>query len=200
MTDQKSPFIQVLANAQKATAAWKTSSLVLGFVCLGLGAQVIYQARNQAAVLIPYDLAVAGEKMTIPLNGQIRGTSPEYMANLAMADLSLVLSFTPDDVLTQHQRFLNRLTESLHGNQRDKLLANAEDFRRRAITQSFFPSAVSVAKSGARVDVEGTLIRWVGGKESVRTRVTYQISYEKYKGYMHVSNLVQEGSKADEAR
>ncbi|KWU17815.1 TraE/TraK family type IV conjugative transfer system protein [Burkholderia cenocepacia] len=198
MSDAKqTSYLDAVANAFKAVQAWKTATLFLGGVVLVLVFALIYQARNTPVVLVPFDLASSGKSMTVTTNGEIRGTSFEYMANTAMSDASLILNFIPDDVVTQTTRFLNRLTEDLYGQQRETLLAQAEDFKKRGVTQSFYPSEVRVSSDGTRVEIDGTQIRWVGGKETLRTHVTYVITYKVFKGYLHVADLRQ---KTDSAR
>lgn len=186
-------FINLSSNAFKAVQAWKFAAFSLGIVAGFLAIALVYQARNLPVVLLPHDLATSDKSMQVPLNGQLRGTSHEYLANAALSDLSLILNFTPDNVETQYRRFLNRLTESLHGQQRETMLAQADDFRRRAVTQSFYPSDVRVSPDFTKVEVSGTQLRWVGGKESVRAAVTYQVTYSMFKGFLHVSDLRQKG-------
>jgi len=94
-------------------------------------------------------------------------------------------------VVSQHQRFLNRVTEDLYGEQREQLLAQADEYKRRSLTQSFFPESVKVSGDSTKVEVSGSQIRWMGGKETLRSRVTYVLSYKVFKGYMHVSDLRQ---------
>lgn len=184
-------FIDLSSNAFKAVQAWKFATFSLAIVVSVLSASMVYQSRNLPVVLVPHDLASSDKKMSVPLNGQLRGTSHEYLANAALSDLSLILNFTPDNVLHQHQRFMNRLTESLYGQQRENLLAQAEEFRRRAVTQSFYPQDVKVSSDFTKVEVTGTQLRWVGGKESVRSAVTYYVTYSMFKGFLHVSDLRQ---------
>lgn len=185
-------YIDLGSNAFKAVQAWKFAAIALAMVSGVLAFALVYQARNLPVVLIPHDLATHDKSMTVPLNGQLRGTSHEYMANTALSDLSLVLNFTPDDVVMQHRRFLNRLTESLYGQQRELLLAQAEEFRKRAVTQSFYPLDVKVSSDFKKVEVTGTQLRWVGGKESVRSTVKYYLTYEIFKRYLHLADVRQE--------
>lgn len=189
------PYIDLSSNAFKAIKAWKFATMTLAATTGLLAFALIYQGRNQPVVLIPHDLAVSKGRMEVPLNGELRGTSFEYMANAALSDLSLILNFTPDNVITQHQRFMNRLTEDLYGKQREELLAQAQIFKSRAVTQSFYPQDVKVSPDFKKVEVTGTQLRWVGGKESVRSTVTYIVSYSMFKGFLHVSDLRQKGDK-----
>lgn len=189
--------IDLASNAFRAVQAWKFATFALAAVTAVLATALVYQARNLPMVLVPHDLATFDKSMKVPLNGQLRGTSHEYLSNVALGDLSLILNFTPDDVVMQHRRFLNRLTEELHGQQREVLLAQAEDFRKRAVTQSFFPLNVKVSSDFKRVEISGTQLRWVGGKESVRAAVKYTITYRMFKGYLHVADLRQETDKTE---
>lgn len=187
----QSQYLDSIANAFKTAQAWKTAALFLGAAVVMLVVALIHQQRNTPVVLVPYDLAAGGKQVTVTTNGEIRGTSFEYMANTAMADAGLILNFVPDNVVTSTTRFLNRLTHDLYGQQRETLLAQAEDFKRRSVTQSFYPAEVKVSTDGTVVELSGTQIRWVGGKETLRTKLTYIITYKVYKGYLHVADLRQ---------
>lgn len=192
-----SNYLDTLSNAFNAVKAWRFATFSLAAVLLVLVYALIYQARNTPVLVIPHDFASANGRMQVAVNGEIRGTSAEYMANLALSDLSLILNFTPDNVITQHQRFLNRVTEDLYGTQREALLAQADEYKRRAMTQSFFPEDVKVSQKSDKVEVSGTQIRWMGGKEVLRNRVTYVVTYKIYKGFAHVADLRQK-SKVEE--
>lgn len=185
------PYLDVIANAFKTAQAWKTATFVVSALAGVLAWSLVYQTRNTPVVLVPYDMAANSSRMTVAGNGEIRGTSFEYMANVALADLSLILNFTPDNVFSQHKRFLNRMTEDLYGQQSAAMLGEAEDLKRKALTQSFFPGEVRLLPDGTRVEVDGTQIRFQGGKETVRSNVTYIVSYKVFKGYMHVADLRQ---------
>lgn len=197
MTEKSSKYLDVVANAFSAMQAWRTAALLLSAVIAFLVYALVYQARNTPVVLVPFELATSNKSMKVAVNGEIKGTSFEYMANTAMSDLSLILNFTPDNVISQHQRFLNRVTEELYGQQRENLLAQADEYKRRAMTQSFYPSGVQVSSDSTRVEVSGTQIRWMGGKETLRSKVTYVLTYQVYKGYAHVSDLRQKSDVKD---
>lgn len=195
MSDKKTPsYLDVIANVSRTAQAWRFSTFVLTGLVVVLTYALVHSARNTPVVLVPYELASSGERMTVTTNGEIRGTSNEYVANIAMGDLSLILNFTPDNVLTQHKRFLNRVTEELYAQQKETLLGLAEELKKKGVTQSFYPTEVRVASDGARVVVRGTQIRYLAGKELQRVTMTYVISYKAYKGYMHVADLRQESA------
>lgn len=192
MADPKpANYLEVVANAFKAAQAWRAATFALGVVCTILAVALVQSARNASVILLPYELATLGQEMKLPLSGELRGTSAEYVANIALGDLSLILNFTPDNVITQHQRFLNRLTTSLHGTQREPLLAQADEMKRRNVTQAFFPTDVRVSPDSTTAQVRGTQIRYAGGRETMRQNITYVISYEVYRGFMHVADLRQ---------
>ncbi len=191
MSEKNSRYLDVVANAFSAMQAWRMASFLMAGVIAFLVYALVYQARNTPVVLVPFELAAQGKQARVATNGEIRGTSFEYMANMALSDLTLILNFTPDNVVSQHQRFLNRVTEDLYGAQRETLLAQADEFKRRNLTQSFYPDDLKVSADSSKVEVSGTQIRWMGGKETLRSRVTYILTYKVFKGYMHVSDLRQ---------
>lgn len=192
MSENRNPqYLDVVANAFKTAQAWRLASIVLATTVLFLAFALVYQTRNNPVVLVPFDLATTGTRVKVSVNGELRGTSSEYMANAGLSDLTLILNFTPDNVVMQHQRFLNRLTEELFGQQRANLLAQADEHKRKAESQSFYPTGIKVSEDATKVEITGTQLRWVGGKESVRSNVTYIVTYSVFKGYLHVSDLRQ---------
>ena len=191
MTEKNNRYLDVVANAFSTAQAWRMSAMVLAGVVAFLAYALVYQARNTPVILIPHDLATSSKTMEVSTNGEIRGTSFEYMANTGLSDLTLILNFTPDNVVSQHQRFLNRVTEDLYGLQREPLLAQAADFKRKAMTQSFYPDDIKVSGDSTRVEISGTQIRWMGGKETLRSKISYVLTYKVFKGYMHVADLRQ---------
>lgn len=184
-------YLESVANAFKEAKAWRAATLFLGGVSLLLAYQLVSLARNQAVVLVPYSVATDNARLQVTTNGEIQGTSNEYMANLALADLGLILNFTPENVLTTHKRFLNRLTDSTYKEQESPLLAKAADYKTREVTQSFFPTNVRVSKDRTRVEVDGLLLASLKGTPTLRTTLTYIITYEVFKGYAHVSSVTQ---------
>lgn len=184
-------FLDVVSNVQAGARVWRLTAFFAWALVAVLAFSLVYQSRNTPVVLVPYDLAANNGRMQVAGGGEIRGTSLEYMANVALSDLSLILDFTPDNVLLQHRRFLNRMTESLYGQQSAEIQGAAEDLKRRGVTQSFNPTDVKLLKDGTRVEVTGTQIRYQGGKETVRSNVTYVLTYKVFKGYMHVADLRQ---------
>lgn len=193
MSDPKVPqYLDVIANAFKTTQAWRSAAFVLGAIAVALAFALISATRNTPVVLVPYSLASNTGKMTVTTSGGLRGTSVDYVANVALGDLSLILDFTPDNVQEQYERFLNRVTESLYGSQKDALMAQATDNKGKGITQAFYPSSVRVTPDGTKAYVAGVQIRWVAGREIQRVKLTYVITYQSYKGYLHVADLRQE--------
>lgn len=190
MADDTPHYLGVTANATRATQAWKYSAFLLGAMTLAFAYLYVNEVRNSPIILVPFELATSKGNMTVNVNGELRGTNSEYMANMGLSDLSLILNFIPDNVISQHQRFLNRLTEELFGQQRENLLAQAEDYKRNSVTQSFYASGVKVSQDSSKVEISGTQIRWIGGKD-IRTNVTYVLTYKSFKGFMHVSDLRQ---------
>lgn len=186
-----STYLDTIANLFQEARAWRMASLLLGATTAFLACALIYQAQNMPTVLVPFDFATSKGNVTVNTNGSLRGTSNEYLVNLALSDLSLITNFTPDTVVVQYERFLNRLTESLFGSQRDALREEAQSLRKDGATQAFFPNErTKVAADQSVVIVSGTLVRWKGDREIVRQPATYHISYSVFKGYFRVKSIV----------
>lgn len=190
-------YLQVVANAFQAKNAWRAACFAVSAVALVLAYALTQSVRNTPIALITHEMASTTGRMTVTTAGELRGTSNEYLANVAMADLGLILNFTPDNVVTQHKRFLNRVTESLYSSSGTQLLAQADLLKSDGITQSFHPSDVDVSSKGDKVFVKGTQIRYRGTNELQRATLEYVITYKRYRGFLHVADLSQ---SADVAR
>lgn len=191
MSSNNPNYLQVVNNAFQAKSAWRYASFVLGAISVLLAHALISSVNNQPVVLITHEMASSTGRMTVKTSGEIRGTSDEYTANVAMADLGLILNFTPDNIITQHRRFLNRVTESLYSTSAQKLLADAELLKADNISQSFHPLKVQVSSKGDKVYVSGVQIRYHGTSELQRENLEYVLTYSRYKGFFFVADLSQ---------
>lgn len=185
----KDNYLNSINRAFSEVRAWKATTLVVSVLCAFLAWTTVQLARNQTVVLVPHNLATDTGRMAVASNGEIRGTSSEYLANTALSDLALITNFTPDNVLTTYKRFLNRLTEPLFASQEGRLLAQAAEYKSRGVSQSFFPVEVKTTPDGRQMEVTGTLVQSISGKEINRLKMTYVISYQSYKGFLHVSDV-----------
>jgi hypothetical protein len=155
-----------------------------------LGFFLIQASRNTPVVLIPYGVATASSKMTVSGN-QPGATSPAYFTEIAMADLSMILDVTPNDVTTQYQRFLTRLTPELYGRENTSLMGQAQNLQTQGITQSFYPLRISVDPQKAQVTVSGEQVQYLGGSETSRSNISYVVTYQETHGYLLISDLRQ---------
>lgn len=185
----KARYLDVVSNAFAALTSWRTAFFASAISAAILGIGLIYQTNKVHTILLPYDVATASGNIKLDLAAaNYSETNPEYTANLALGDIGLLLNWTPESVIVQHQRFLNRMTPSIYAEQNVQLLQQAETFRVDGVTQSFFPDQTKVSGNN-QVRVAGTLVRWTGEKETLRMKVAYVVTYSKFKGYMHVSAL-----------
>lgn len=183
-------YPDAVSNAFSAMMSWRTSFFVAAGLAAIFAIGLLYQANKAHVVLMPYAEALQhGGNVKLDIAASNYGTAnPEYVSAIAISDISVLLNWTPESVVVQHQRFLNRLTPSLYAEQNIQLLQQAEEFRVDGVTQSFFPLETKVAENG-KVRISGTLVRWTGEKETLRIKAAYTITYSKTKGYIHVDAL-----------
>lgn len=183
-----SKYTDAVANAFSEAKAWRTATLFLMLICGVLAFSLIYQSRTTPVILVPAGYDTAKGPMKVVPSKDFAEASPDYLAQIALGDLALILNWIPDDVELQHQRFLNRMTPELYAEQNVTMMQQAAEYKSNSTSQSFYPNSTKVGTKG-QVVIEGTLVRWTGEKESVRVRVSYTITYSKYKGYAHVASL-----------
>jgi hypothetical protein len=194
MSEKTPQYLDVVSNAFKTASAWRSAFYITGAIAVALAFALVSAAKNTPVILVPQNFAMESGNMKVTTNGEIKGTNSQYLADVALGDLAMILDFTPDTVVTQYQRFMNRLTSSLYGSEKDTLLGQADELKKKGITQSFFPSDVRVTPDGKMVYVKGTQIRYVAGKEMQRAEVRYRVTYTFYKGYLHITDLRQESN------
>jgi len=180
-------FIDSLSNAFSEVRAWKFTT----FAAVGLAAVLAFalgvSASDKPVVLVPMGFAESHGRVTVaPSSGR---SSPGYMSQLALGDLSLALDWQPDDVVTQYRRFLNRLTNAEYASENISLMSEAHRDQAHDISQSFFPNRVFVNPQKLTVKVSGVLSRWEGGKQVMHSPVEYTVGYSNEGGYPHVASL-----------
>lgn len=181
-------YIDAVLNSISEAKAWRASTIVLGALCTVLAIGHIYRSANQTVVLIPNNLATETGRFVINGSKPFE-SSVEYIQQIALSDASLAMNWTPDTIAIQYQRLLNRMTESLYRAENVRLTQQAMENKQNAVTQSFYPSNVYVNPETKSVDIKGLLIRYSGDKETVRLESKLTITYETYRGYLHVSAL-----------
>lgn len=186
----KQTYLDTIANAFNEAKAWRMATLALGAAVVFLTGALVFTSQNVPTVLVPHDFAANNARVKVTTNGEIRGTSQEYLVNLALSDISLITNFTPDTVLAQYERFLNRTTEGLYASQAAALRDEAKNLRKDSTTQAFFPNErTRVSTDGTKVEVHGTLIRWLSDREIVRQPMAYVVTYSVFKGYFHIKDV-----------
>lgn len=181
-------YLDAVANAFNEAKAWKTATIAMGIVSVVLSFGLLYKSANQPVVLVPHNFAAEKGRVQVdpakPLD-----SSAEYLQTIAISDLALILNWTPENVLTQYQRFLNRASDELYARENIRLSAEAQEHKDNGITQSFFPNTVRLDLSNKKVIAEGFLIRWVGDKESIRIKASFILTYKTARGLLYVADL-----------
>jgi len=185
----QSKYTDILANAFSEVRAWKLTTLTLGSVCVVLVIALIVAAQSAPVVLVPYGVAAEQSRLKVAPGGDFAGTSPDYLAQVALGDLALILNWQPDNVELQFQRFLNRATSELYARENVRLIDEAKQHRAQGDSQSFYPETTQVDLKQGRVLVDGFLVRWTGDKEALRVKQRVIVSYRTQKGFLHVANV-----------
>ncbi|MGC8519383.1 MAG: TraE/TraK family type IV conjugative transfer system protein [Steroidobacteraceae bacterium] len=180
-------FLSSLSNAFSEARAWKlTTFIVSGFAAV-LAIALVWSAADRPVVLVPVGFAESHGRVTVaPSTGR---ASPGYLSQIALGDLSLVLDWEPDDVVTQYRRFLNRLTDSEYAAESVTLMSQAHHDQTEDISQSFYPTRVFVNVGKTSVKVYGVLSRWDGNKRVLHSPIEYEVRYSNEGGYLHVASI-----------
>lgn len=180
-------YPDLLVNAFASIRAWRFATLALAVVASILAVALVYNTLRTPAYLIPYEFAsMQGPVKVAPGS---KGVHPDYLATVALADLSLITTFHPENISTQYARFLNRTTPELYAAQSVRLTAESQEFAAEKVSQAFHPGKTRVSSEGLVVDVSGWLIRWSGEKEVLRTEVSYRLTYRESRGMLRLDDL-----------
>lgn len=186
--NSKPKYLDILANAFSEARAWRLTTFAVTGLCAMLAITLVWQAQSTPMILVPAGFAETQGKVSVHPK-DFTSTSPDYLAQTALGDLALVLTWQPSNVALQYQRFLNRTTSELYASQNVDLLAEAQKYRSLGASQSFYPERVRVDLKMARVVVDGYLVRWEGDKEVLRTQSRFTVTYVNQKGFIHVADL-----------
>lgn len=192
MKDKKAPaYLETLVNLSRERNAWKQITYLLAVVCVLLGASLVWMRADAPAYIVPYELALSGDKVQVMPRGVI---DAKYLTYLAEADIQLLTSWTPDTVEIQYQRFLNRTTRELRAQQEIELIKEAKKLTKGIAIQSFYVHKSEVVDK-TTVLLSGNLVRWEGEKLAFKTPTQYRIDYVVRNGYAEVNSVSVEGKK-----
>lgn len=181
-------YTDMLANAFLEVRAWRFTTIIVTCLAAILAVCLIWQSSTMPVVLVPAGLSeTQGRHIVNP--GELAGTSPDYLSQVALGDLALILTWQPENVVLQYKRFLNRTTSELYARENVRLLAEAEQHRKDGSSQAFYPEGVRIDVKSSKLVVEGFLVRWTGEKEIVRTKSRFAVTYQHQKGLAYVANL-----------
>lgn len=183
----RSNYADLLANAFASISAWRFAALAMACVAAILALALAYASLQAPAYLVPYEFATM--KGPVKVTPGKERVNPDYLATVALGDLSLITTFHPDNVGVQYARFLNRATPELYSAQNVRLTAEAQDFAQEKVSQTFYAGATKVAAQGLLVEVQGSLVRWSGDKEVLRTHVVYHVTYKESRGMLSVDDI-----------
>ncbi len=194
MKERKSPaYLESLVNLSRERNAWKQISYLLATVCVLLSVALVWMRADAPAYIVPYELALAGEKVEVAPRSVV---DPQYLTYLAEADIQLLTSWTADTVGTQYQRFLNRVSRELRAQKEVELIKEASQLTKGVAIQSFYVKKTEVLNKTS-VRLTGELVRWEGERVAFRTGIRYRIEYVIENGYAEVNSVTVEG-KSDE--
>ncbi|MDR5726920.1 MAG: TraE/TraK family type IV conjugative transfer system protein [Terriglobia bacterium] len=182
-------YLESIHNAFSEAKAWRYATFVVSGLCAFLGIALMIQAGHTPVVLVPAGFSQTHGPVVVE-PGARSGTNPDYLAQAALADLHLILDWSPDNVTLQFRRFLNRTTSALYARENVQLLAQAQDDEKNDVSEGFYPEKVEVDVQDRKVEVYGSLIRWTGDKQVMRSEEKFTVTYVNQEGYLHVADLV----------
>lgn len=158
-------------------------SLLLSF---GLAITLVYQQAHRPTILIPHQVASAAGPIKVEPN---TGQSAEYLGNLAVADLELLLNWDLNNIDQRFGRFLNRSSKALRQKSELELMEKAKEHKKNGENQVFYPNKIRLVGKNV-VEVFGLLVTSVSEKSVVKNDITYLVAYEEGWGSMFYVDAV----------
>jgi len=165
---------------------WRTAFMLQLVLVLGLAITLIYQQVHQTTLLIPHQVASASGPIKVEPS---TGENADYLGNLAVADLELLLNWDVGNIEQRYSRFLNRSSKALRQKSEVKLLDDAKLHKKNGENQVFYPNKVRLVGKNV-VEVFGLLVTFVGEKAVVKNDITYLVAYEEAWGSMFYVDAV----------
>jgi len=187
----KKGFLASQINVTRERNIWRGAAGLFAAVTLGMAWALMWQATHIPSYLVPHEWAASrGPVLVAPHKAE----DAYYLTYIAAADIKLLLDWTPDNIGQQYTRFLNRATPELYAAEQVPLTTEARDFSSAATTSTFHLLKASYIGDGL-VELDGTQVRWEGGTEIFRKRLTYQIHYAINDGMPAITHvqLIQRG-------
>lgn len=175
-----------LAVERAKAGVWRLAFFSILIVVMGLAITLIYQQVHRPTILIPHQVASASGPIKVEPG---TGESADYLGNLAVADLELLLNWDGNNIEQRFNRFLNRSSKALRQKSEVKLVEEAKDHKRNGETQVFYPNKIRLVGKNV-VEVFGLLVTFVGEKSVVKNDVTYLVAYEEGWGSMFYVDAV----------
>jgi hypothetical protein len=184
-----SKYFDLVANAYSEAKAWRLSTVVLAGVCIALVWGLLSASSNAPVVLVNQETASLQGRIKVTQASDLSGTDLAYFTNIALGDLGMLLTWRPETVEQGYARFLNRTTDGLYAREGTRLRGEAQKHKADNVTQVFYPADTKVDLAKRQAIVTGTLVRWQSDKEIFRGTVRYAVTYERFKGYLHVDRI-----------
>lgn len=185
-------YTETIAQAFAEVKAWKVATLIFAAVTCVLAFALVKKSLQETIILIPHEIASA--KGHIKLDTASKMMNPDYLQYLAIADLNLLLNWTPASVKNQYARFLNRTSADLYSAQNVKLIQDAETFSKSATSQAFYPEGNVKVNEKGLVRIEGLVVRWTGEKEVLRYKAAYLVQYKESGSTLLIDNVKLDGN------
>ena len=166
---------------------WRKAAFIQLFLILVLIVCLVWRQFDYPVMVMDYDgLSGAGAA------GKIKASDPResavFMQDLAELDLSMLTSWTPNNISVRYQRFKNRLSSRLYAGMVIKMGEEERDYGARGFSQDFRVEGTQVV--GNKVRVRGVLTRWAGSQEVYKGSSTYEMTYKlRRKGWPEIDSI-----------
>lgn len=168
-------YLNVLKNQYLVSRAWMLATLVLIIISVILAIALSKLAGNMPVRLVTYDYATSNGYITVTSDGL--ADANEYLLSIAAADVTNYTTWSSRNVVSQHSRFINRLSPALYNKIGKSILDAATNKKTTQEAQTFFIEETKLNPAKNTVQIVGLLRMYQGIEVSKSTKMVYELEY-----------------------
>lgn len=146
--------------------------------------------RKERVVVIPAQL-------TQEFWTERRAVSKEYLEEMSLLFVNLLLDATPHTMQYQRDTILRNVSPTTYNNLKIRLLKEEERYKKENLATTFSPTKIVINASKLQALITGYLTSYVSGKQVLQTEDTYLLQFRYNAGRLYILSFQDAGVKND---
>lgn len=179
---RESRYRSLLTDTLWRRNLWMAVALLLAASNVGLAYWVLNTDVREKTIIVPPSF-----EKTFWVHGD--EVSPEYLEQMAVYFAGLALTYNPDNIDHQVNRFLRYADPESYGALAARLEGDTQKIQRNRLSSVFYPQEVRL--KGERVILAGQLTTLVGNKQTEQRQARFLIRFTYRDGRLFVSQFTE---------